>query len=399
MLKDQVAPATYHHGIATCRVLMEHEPAWAAVELATLFPDQVEGDSGLQEGWNRIVRRDGTERFILVREGEGKITNQPDVPPESIPTVAMSDVRAEESPLWRNSQELAATLLQRARAGTREQIEQVLRDVGRAVTSRTDDFDRQVSQTITLQLAEMQARVRLPQCRVEDLVEPTLDVVRAYLAFAIPGIVAAQVLAYLLSAQPDVARRRAVHPRMMDAEWVPAVEHLVTLSYMLVRDRVARSAPAYYDMTYLAALYSKAAFALTEIARRSGAGPDVLKRLSALGLNIDELSAHNITPTFLPPAAMRQWDLLIWVNMLQQLTGRSIQEIARAHCLYGAFVALLEPPDRVRSMDRDAVEAFYAAYSNAHPGYDPVAALRREHCPVAPVIRDEMATEIGRQTW
>jgi hypothetical protein len=134
------------------------------------------------------------------------------------------------------------------------------------------------------------------------------------LSFKLPGMIASEVLAVLLSSQ-------CTAPPLGPPEFMPpqarsrAAEHLANVAYELQVVRGTKDLQSYYQLTYLAGLYTRTVGLLTNWAKQSGRHADAdLEALKKLNLNVDELFAHKIGPTYALPALFEPHRLLAWLE-------------------------------------------------------------------------------------
>jgi hypothetical protein len=215
-----------------------------------------------------------------------------------------------------------------------------------------------------------------------DFHQAVFDLIKAYLACDVPGMVASEVLGVLLSTQCTIPVLGP--PEMMPPEArIAAIEHLADTAYGLISKRDTLDVAGYAEATYLAGVYGRAAMCMASWAQPSGKhSPKELDRFKKLCLNLDELFAHGIAPVFDLPALFAPREILFWVARLSDEMGRSIAETAELYQLHPALRALLERPawHSMRNDDvnaalqcaSDSAERFHAA-NNLHQGVSPIA--------------------------
>jgi hypothetical protein len=135
---------------------------------------------------------------------------------------------------------------------------------------------------------------RLGVMAPEGMFTSTLGLVRSYMAFEIPGKVAAEVLALLLSVQallPQLGPISTLPP----SERVTIVDHLVAVFNRVLAARDKVQVTPYYELAYLANLYAVTAVLLVSHARESaGQAKDLLTRIEGLGFTVEERRAHRL---------------------------------------------------------------------------------------------------------
>lgn len=374
-----------------CRALMQLHP-WNGMSLAGIV---VEGrHAGLRPGWNRIVRDEHAqdrEVYIFIGDGGGKTTTvRPNVDPASIHDAEDAHPDPGESALWAVALRMGADLAkskildpsdQRRIAQSIERAAQDLRNMDRM-------FDLARAMMARMRQAMFESRGGV--IKHADYLRPAADLVKSYMAFELPGKLAAEVLGVILSTQCTIPLLGP--PETMPPECrMAALEHMADTVYDLLTERQTRNAGAYFDMTYLAGLYALGALRIASWAEPSGRHtPAELNRIGTLCRNLDELNAHKAGMTFLLPALLPPRTLLTWVTNRAQATAQTVTQVADFYNLYPGLRALLEPEPKFLEMSDAEVAEAYKQYSDARNGFDPDAELKATASPVAKENREKI---------
>jgi hypothetical protein len=231
---------------------------------------------------------------------------------------------------------------------------------------------------------------------IDEFLGAALSVVRIYLGFDITGHVASEALAAILLVQCTIPDG-LTHPNAAPVESrILLTEHLANLCYDLVSARDQLDLEGYFETTYLAGLYAVTAMRIADWAKESGQHTqDELNRLENLTLNLDEIFAHQISPSFILPALGSQRDTLFWI-MARARKEYNESDIAAYYQLYPPLRALLS--DRAkpwwRSPQREVDEALRSA-SLSRGRFDAAEALtaRGQFCPIPKEIRQTIAQD------
>jgi hypothetical protein len=275
---------------------------------------------GHRYGWNRMVRDEHAQHKEVYtyfgRDGAQTTTDAPRVPPRSIHTTTSQPPDLQTSQLWSILKELGKQV------ASKNLIPNAATEVPR-VENAIEYFARDLRH---LGLMHARARAALVQMReamsaskggavkAADFFQPIYELVDDYLSFKLPGMIASEVLAVLLSSQSTV-------PPLGPPEFAPpqarsrAAEHLANVAYELQAARGKKDLLSYYQLTYLAGLYTRTVGLLTNWAKQPARHADAdLEALKKLNLNVDELFAHKIGPTYALPGLFEPYRLLGWLE-------------------------------------------------------------------------------------
>jgi len=325
------------------------------------------------------------ELFVFISPAGGITTScPPDVPPETIHTVPEL-LEFSSSRLWHITQDLAHKLCELdSEPYPKKRVTEVMENIRR--TSLTDMPDiKTMEERVLRALATMRKALqesRDGKVRIGDFLMPAVDTVRAYLSFELPGIVAKEVLAVILSVQcniPPLGPPREMPPTAR----ADTIEHLAELTYRLLKCRQRKKVTQYFELTYLAGLYALTTGVLAYHA--SEAGGLSRKRqdeVDRLALNAEELFASYVPKSFVLPAFFSPRQTLNWLADGSALTQQSIAYLAESYSLHPGLRSLLEPP-KFQQMTSDEVLKCYQDYSDSCESFDLWEAIKYQASPVA----------------
>ena len=370
---------------------MVHHPRLGADYLTSMAG----GSSRYELGWNRVplgAVSSRAELFIFVSPEKGVTTpNRPAISDSEIHDVDARYPEIHASRAWTEARALADEVVAaNLREWPAERVRQVMDSIELAGGSDGVTHD-------TAALADWM-RSAVPRMadamRAGNLhlfLAPALDVVRAYLAFELPGMLARELLAVLLSVQlniPHLGPPTTTPP----AARATALEHLADQAYRIQKLRSDKQVGAYFELTYLLNLYGATCAVLAGHAAQTA--PD--QRVAKLGLNAEEIAAHHGVPTFSLPAMLTPTEIVDWLSESASERDQPAPELARFYGVYPPLEAAL-----AGSKPQD-VNANYRAFSRKQEPYDVLAALEGELTPVAPanqeeVMRGLLAMMLGRE--
>jgi hypothetical protein len=370
-----------HQWDAGCRLLMILHPGFGLRQAGIV---RGTWESDLRPGWNRTLRDELAARrevYTFMGDKEGETTTvKPDVPANSIHDTRAGSPELHASEIWRTLVALGKKnadrrLLPSDRVKTTQQsIEYFARELRHRPL--VHEWGMRAIGAMRKALAESRGGA----IKAGDFFEPMFIIVNGYLEFALPGMLASELLALVLSAQ-------CIFPTLGPPDRMPplarrqAVEHLADVTYDLLTQRGNKTLSAYLKMTYLAGLYCRAAFILTNWAEESGNhSADDMKKLQNLRLNLDELFAHKIGPVFTLPALFRPAELLTWLR----LRGQPDDDGTEFWQIHPPLRALLNSPKIADATKPKLVEKTYKAASDQAEDFDLTSTLRTTVSPVAP---------------
>lgn len=386
---------------AACRSLMLLHP-WFGLTQSGLALGT--GDSAMRPGWNRVVRDELSQDpvvFTFIGNNEGQTTTaQPtsDVGPIRDATQPPPDLQGSE--LWLIVRTLGQGLAQSNLRSTSEiqRVETSIETASRQM--REQDRMRELWREAMTGMHQALRDCRGGQIRNWDFQKPVFDLIEAYLSFDITGMLASEVLGVLLSTQCTIPILGP--PEIMSGKArMAALEHLADTAYDLLSRRSLMSVPAYFEATYLAGLYCRAAFRIASWAKPSGTHTkEELNRIAKLCLNVDELFAHKVGPTFVLPGLFKPRRLLAWIEETARRTGQTVAELAEFYQLHPGLRALIEPQQIWLKMSDAEVTEAYKRNSDECSTFDIQAALKQSAAPVAPenlekILIDILKTGLG----
>ena len=342
--------------------------------------------TGQRNGWNRTVRDQHAEHrevyTYIGPDGGQTTTDAPAVSPGSIHTSTSQPPTLETSQLWSTLRELGEQV-------TRKNLVPNAAAEVRRIEDAIQFFAKDLRH---MGLMQDRARAALQQMRgamyasrggavmAADFFQPIYGLVDDYLTFKLPGMIASEILAVLLSSQCTIPPLGP--PQfMLPAARSRAAEHLANVAYELLAARRAKGLFSYYQLTYLAGLYTRTVALLANWAKQSGqhAGAD-LDALQKLDLNVDELFAHKIGPTYILPALFEPCGLL--ARLEQGATEQhTSQDSAEYWQVYPALRDLLDTPSNART-PASVIESFKSVSDKAET-VDVENAIRSTARPIA----------------
>lgn len=316
---DEIDDPNRHQWLCVCRLLMFHHPLTGA-DGAEWF------DKGppAPPGWNRRcspLKDYDTFTLIDILSNSGETRFSP-------PAITdIHDARPyaslEETEIWMIARRLAAVLNELRTLECIERSAFVGREALKAACSV-------YTTSLTAQLGT----------RGNDWFRwAPHAVVNAYLRFEVPGVVAAVCLASVLNATVEFLCQQAGQ-----AESVPLIRgayasHFADMAYRLVRRRRSCNVSAYYQLSYLASLYSLAA---TSVADGLAEKLDPMRRdaLERLLLNTEEKACDLLNMNlFAFPARFSTVGILKYMVGYCHLSGKSLLEAVTVHNLHPALAA------------------------------------------------------------
>ncbi|SRR6266566_2076786 len=391
---DEISYPALHQWLSTCRLLMRYHPRQGA-EAASMVLGQ---SDRYRPGWNRVWQGSSAihpELFVLVESGSGLTTPTlpTDVDPEKVHTVP--DVpNLEFTHAWQLAQALAGQVVDlRLSEFPKHKVEQVMQTILLASKSDLYNVDKaSLRKFVLAALTRMETAMNGTlngKLLMDDFVGPVLDLIDAYLSFQIPGMVAAPLIAGLLSMQcnlPSLGPPALTPPPARKA----AINHFVKVTQRMIQEREKLNVGAYYTLTYLAGLYSRAATALVSDALEVGdLTPEEQIELERIALNVDEQAAYSVSPAFTLPALFSSAQTVEWLKNRSSIRGASRGELSREHCVHPGLRAILENPIFELSNAEQVVQAYQAeSASRAH--MDVVETVRGQFGPIAPENRERI---------
>ena len=370
-------------------------PRFAADRNAAHFSKQ---ELGLQEGWNRIVSGDGksivqTERFVHISPEGGISTSvRPPVPTESIKDAPLTSVPFLSSALWANAKNRANEVAHlNDPEYPPERVSRVMQQIAK-FANMSVPLDPAFTKTPVLTaLHAMRTALRnsnAQKIRHADAFLAVIHVVRSYLDFELPGVVARESLAVILStlATCPVFGPTNVTPPRLRGE---IIQHLAELTYALLREREKCGLESFYWLSYLAALYAGTVGVLAGHHRELAPGSNVdgvpIDRHWQI---IDELVAHEIIPTFDYPAELSISECISHVSLTGLLTSRPPIEVAKLHGLHPHLITLLKKEGSSPGLRRVELAREFQRELADRPEIDVKGTLTKEYSPIPSEIRD-----------
>jgi hypothetical protein len=365
------------------RLLMVLHPGFglsqAGIVLGTWSPD-------FRTGWNRTLRdklAGHPEVFTYFGpDGAETTTDRPPAGPKPVHTTRASPLDLKSSPLW-----WVARAIGRQVADRKLLPADVVQRAERSIEHFAQDLRHQAlmqerTRRAVAAMGKALMESRGGAIKAGDFLAPAFQIVSEYLSFELPGMIASEILAVVLSTQstvPPLGPPQMMKPRAR----LRAAEHLANLSYELVAGRAAKSLPAYFEMTYLASLYGRTALLLTNWAGASGRhSPEETERLKRLALNVDELFAHRIAPCFTLPALLTPFEMLAWLEE-RATADRTADDVAEHWQVHPALRSQLAPGSAAPRTPESVAAAFKSGSDRAEQ-FDVDQALRANACPVDP---------------
>lgn len=332
---DEAQDLRLHRWLSGCRQLMLWHPRLGAAHAEAAVGLRREE---MRPGWNRRDFAGGERRtlYTFIGDREGVTTTiPPDVDPERIHVLDSAPPPLSESVLWRELCEHAEAL--EASGNPPVRLRSVMASIERAGATDGIAPDRaQWSQRLTEAVADMRDAMRAGD--FAGFVRPALDVARAYLGFELPGMLARDILAGLLSVQGNIPQLGSP-AETSQAYRVAAIEWLADQTYTLLSERRGMNVTAHAEMTYLMMLYAASCTLLCEHATQAREPLQQPKRIARLAQGTEERAAHHAAIAFVLPALMEPAQVLAWVNLHSRRT-RDPAATARYYALPPSLEAL-----------------------------------------------------------
>ena len=386
---DEIHDPLLHQWLCLCRLTMIIHPTLGAFQANSIINPLV-FDSSYSPGWNRVSYNDVLSelrrppRYVNYDTAETLRTPPPDVSPEAIRTIQESVPDITDTRLWTVIEARAEALAQRNHGVYTPQrikkIMQSIREAGPPGIIYNTDVMKERALTALRAMQQAMAATRQGQLNMGDFLMPAIDTVKAYLAFELPGIIAGEVLAVILSAQcqiPNLGPPSNTPPQAR----VDAIEHLGNIAYRLLRQRKTANVTSYCELTYLASLYAGTANILAVHALEvGGLPPQIIKRVKGLDLNLEEMVAHHLFPTFILPGFLSSRDILKLIMDESAVLNTPPQERANFYCIHPGLQQLLES---FKEMNDETVVQAYQQFSDASQSIDIQQELTGDYSPIA----------------
>jgi hypothetical protein len=347
---DESASLALHRWRSLCRLLMWSHPRVGAEMYSHLY----RGPAGLRRGWNALHQGrspDAPVTYMFLSEDGGKHSvNKPACADSEINHVYESDLPDLVDTLaWRKMEEFAEILRQQSNEGvTAEYVTRVMRVIRERSHGPLRADDGTIEQIFLGARDAAQSAIQRGAAFFEVIL-PSIDVVRSYLAFQLTGHQAGNALALILlfySTVPSPLDRTPQAERVLGS-----ARHLAERCTSLLRSRARMSLTSFHDMTYLAALYGQAAALLFMNALAHGKMSAKQKKLvNGTMLFVEETVAHDAVPTFGYPA-------LVFPAGVIETMREGLPSNANMEAVYPAVREALARgarPDDMRRAVRDA---------------------------------------------
>ncbi len=312
---------------AACRAFLQRDPAFgmATARLAG------GGTEGYASGWNRWVPRSKLQPtlYVFVGDKSGLTTLVPPPPRTPVKDVERQPADLHGSPLWSPLVVSGNNLIHHG-GGPPERVYRVRHCIRQSATADDDaawaaDASRRGAEMIR----DTWRRSDAGPVAIKTFWEPVLLSVRSFMDLRVNGEVASDIVASLLFTLCSIPRVGHAPGGQTAPPLVDAVEHLVGVVDELKARRDRLNTPSYMQATYLAAVYAAAAMKLISLARNAIADAYAAEafgdwndaahtKLAKLHTNIDEVSAHDIAPSFVLPA------LFTPLHLLRRLDGMAV---------------------------------------------------------------------------
>jgi hypothetical protein len=314
---DEIDDPNLHQWLCICRLLMFHHPTTGA-DCAEWF------DKGAPAppGWNR--RRSPLkdhDTFTLIDTASGSGETRFTQPANTGIHDARPYASLAETEIWKIARRLAEVFNE---SPTLEGIERSAFAGRAALRAAIGAY----TTSLTAQLGKRgNAWFRWAPRAVVD----------AYLRFEVPGAVAAVCLASVLHATVDFLCQQVGQARSVPLIRGAYVSHLGDLAYRLIRRRRSCNVSGYYQLSYLASLYSMAAVALAD-GLAEQLDPNRRDALNHLLLNIEEKACDLLNSNlFVFPARFSTVGILKYMVGYCSLSGKSLEEAVTEHNLHPAL--------------------------------------------------------------
>ena len=334
----RLVEAQRQHWLAVCHMLMSTDPAAADGSFAIYRGEE----SDFRPGWNRRRFGPGAPHPVLYThiDTHGGTTTpvKPDVDEASIHEVVPKERPLEQRRLWQLATGHAG---QMARLDlpewSLEQLQRVLRSITRA-HDRGADF--RSHQAMFLRFLAQETERGGGQISDDQRRGLVANVVHGYLAFALSGHVASQVLAVAL------IMRRVVPGEPIEfvsgEETAARIDRLCDLAYQLFHLRDGRAPHTFYRMTFLGCLLGRAVAVLAQHRDEAlGNDPVARERLARQAQLVEEEVVHHGFPTFVIPALFADPDRGTGY-IARSLGDRDLDAVAIARVAHPGVKQILE---------------------------------------------------------
>jgi len=424
---DEIHSVLLHRWLSACRELMIINPRVGAGHAASTLGVGRE----YHLGWNKAKHKCG-DKFIFISPEEGKTTSvPPDVPPEIIHDVSGELPELSTTALWHLTQELAQKLSEvDSEPYSRERVAGIMLNILKASEPDLHSNGKIMDEWVHRAFKTMEQA--LQEKRVDMLLKPALEVVKAYLNFELPGDLAAEILAYILSIQcnfPKFGQPKTTN----HSDRLKAIDHLTSVTYRLLRKlRANKKVTPYFELTYLAGLYAQTAAVLAVHERKSGENLDPRTmtddeiraisggiglssseraRVDKLALDAEELFAHYSAPSFVLPALFSPVETLGWI-ITKSSNLKSAMDLADYYCVHPGLGLLLSSSSSLYDIERlnsglfifdisqlkspslfmhsNEIIKNYQRNSDSYESFDVLEAIKEEESPIAPSNKETM---------
>ncbi|HSS03777.1 MAG TPA: hypothetical protein VLK89_01145 [Solirubrobacterales bacterium] len=391
---DEIEALPLHRWLCACRQLMAREPDWGADQFAVYLRL---GSPRLHLGWNRLLDKASPHTppsYVYIAEDEGLTSPAlpPDVDPASVPT-APDPTPAAETALWRQTRDLAGQVASlKLTDYPPARVEKIMASIDETVHATLDDAiaaTKELGRTCLRRLVEAREGSRNRQLLIGDFLQPTRDVLAAYMSFEVDGRSACEALAFVLSIQCNLPQLGPLETTPPDAR-ARAIEHLIDQADELLIARERANVTPYFELTYAANLLVATAVQLNSHQRElvpEYEGRSHLNRRVHYG---EELIGHGTAAAFALPAAVEPLEMARLVRDRAKDRGESALDYARTVVVHPAFQgALLEAADSDALDAASALERYQRAASTAE-SVDALALINQKAGPVAEENAKEM---------
>jgi hypothetical protein len=375
--------AIFQQWDAARRFLMLSHPKDALTETAILL-----GTWSFRLGWNRIVRDKHAadpEVYVYISETVGQTTTKrPPVPLETIHTITEPPPELHTSKPWITLRRLGRLVV------LKELIPNAATEVAR-IENSIENFARDYRHIELMQSKAWGGKHRMQKAFAaskwngvvdeNELFKPIYELVDEYLNFQLPGMIASEVLSFLLASLGTSPPLEEGSPQyMLPIACCRAIEHLANIVCELLDTRSKMDLLSYYQMTYLANLYALTVLRLTRFAEPVGwKASNEFERFDKMVLNVDELYAHKIGPSYELPALFDPDQILAWLerNSSGNLTSRDQAEYWQIH------PALRQLLDESQSTRADSIVERVKLASDKAENFSPSDAIKTTAAPIA----------------
>lgn len=378
---DEIEDPRLHQWLSGCRKLMSVTPQHGVDELDL---DSGFGQMRFRPGWNRL----GQNFIYIPEEPTERALNTLNEPPPGTPIHRVPPGPSMlSSHFWHTIMPSFA-----AKFGSDAAVEwpaELVAKVTRQIESAHQTFGAGGPSDALMALA-VSARETMIEARnfsiagdpqVDQYLAPTRNVVRAYMAFELPGRIAADLLALLLTIQVDL-------PKLGPPSTAPpaaratAAEYLIALATRLVERRAALQVAPYFELSYLANLYFMTATILVSHAEEcEGLSSEQIKALKGRSFVAEERRAHRVAPVFGTGLFANAGKSL--VDMAES-TGQSLSKLCRSYAVHPALRQTLLGYETPAQIDPEAILRDYRQAATSFEEHDVAGRLEGEYSPIAP---------------